>query len=213
MSRLMSLLREWMIRLRETLRPRRSDADLHEELRVHLDMAGEDLRRQDDAPGGARRAAIVRSGGPAQAMEALRDQRGLPWLTDVRGDLRYACRALVRARGFSSVAVLSLAFGIGGTTAIFSLINTLMLRSLPVRAPHELAELLSRYPVSRSSPASSTTSTSVFAVGTLRFPNSPVSLLRGSRLAARAATPRSSTATTSPVRSSRCWGSSRRWAV
>ena len=63
-------------------------------------------------------------------------------------DVRYALRMMRRSPGFTAVAILSLALGIGANTAIFSLINTLMLRMLPVRAPHELVELLSRYPAS-----------------------------------------------------------------
>jgi predicted permease len=79
-------------------------------------------------------------------MDALRDQRGLRWLTDLPGDLRYACRVLARQPGFAATVLLSLAIGIGANTAIFSLINTVMLRLLPVRSPEELVELASRYP-------------------------------------------------------------------
>jgi len=61
-------------------------------------------------------------------------------------DLRYALRMLWRSPGFTAVSVLSLAFGIGANTAIFSLIDTLMLRSIPVRDPGQLVELLRKYP-------------------------------------------------------------------
>src|SRR5664280_926611 len=61
-------------------------------------------------------------------------------------DVRYALGMMRRTPGFTAVALLSLALGIGANTAIFSLINTLMLRTLPVRAPEQLVELLSRYP-------------------------------------------------------------------
>ena len=63
------------------------------------------------------------------------------WLDDLRRDLRFAVRALLRSRGFTAVAVLTLAVGIGANTAMFSLVNTLMLRSLPVR--HRTADLRS----------------------------------------------------------------------
>jgi putative ABC transport system permease protein len=141
-----SRLREWVSRLWGTLRPKRNDLDLEQELRLHLELAAEDARRAGGPPELAHRAAAIRSGGLTQAMESLRDQRGLPWLADLPGDLRYACRVLARHPGFTASAVLSLALAIGANTAIFSLINSLMLGRLPVRAPEELVELASRYP-------------------------------------------------------------------
>ena len=78
------------------------------------------------------------AGGIAQAMEALRDQRGLPWLADLARDLRYGCRMLARNPGFTIVAVLSLAIGIGANCAVFSFADTLLLRPLPVPRPGEL---------------------------------------------------------------------------
>jgi predicted permease len=139
----MSIVREWVSRLRDTLRPRRSDRDLEEELQLHLEMAAEAQRRRG---GPAHRDPRVALGHPAAAMDALRDQRGMPWLADLAGDIRYALRGLVRNPGFSAVAILTLALGTGANTAIFSLVNALILRPLPVRAPEELVELLSRYP-------------------------------------------------------------------
>ena len=68
------------------------------------------------------------------------------WLDDLRRDVRYALRALARSRGFTAVAILTLALGIGATTSIFSLVDTMMLRSLPVRQPEQLVELLFKYP-------------------------------------------------------------------
>jgi putative ABC transport system permease protein len=125
----MSVFREWLVRLRDTVRPRRTDADLHEELRAHLDMAGD-----------ARRVST------GSAMEALREQRGISWLADLVRDGRYAWRGFRRTPGLTTVGILTLALGTGANTAIFSLINAIMLRPLPVRAPEELVELLSVYP-------------------------------------------------------------------
>ncbi len=79
-------------------------------------------------------------------MEDLRGQRSLPWLADLAHDLRYGWRNLARNPGFTTAAVLSLALGVGASTAIFSLINTLFLRPLPVQAPGELVEFLVQYP-------------------------------------------------------------------
>ncbi|MGH9373378.1 MAG: ABC transporter permease, partial [Vicinamibacterales bacterium] len=137
----MATLREWVTRLWGSLRPSRQDAELEEELRLHLEMAAEHERRQATSTEDAGRAAIIQSGGIAQSMEALRDQRGLPWLEDLGRDLRYGLRALRRNPMFASVAVLTLALGIGANTAIFSLADAVLLRTLPVSNPQELVLL------------------------------------------------------------------------
>ena len=100
-------------------------------------MSGARANSREDA----RRAAVIRIGGIAQGMEAVRDQRGLPWLTDLARDLRYGLRALRRNPMFASVAVLTLALGIGANTAIFSLAEAVLLRTLPVSHPGELVVL------------------------------------------------------------------------
>jgi predicted permease len=74
------------------------------------------------------------------------DKRGLPWLADLTGDVRYGLRGLIRDRGLTTVVILLLALGIGITTSVFTLIDALMLRTLPVRAPEQLVYLLSHYP-------------------------------------------------------------------
>jgi predicted permease len=142
----MSFLREWAHRLAGTFRRGRSDSDLREELRVHAEMAAESAARAGEPAEAAARAAAIRHGRVTQALEAQRDQRGLPWIADLGGDARYALRGFVRNPAFSGVVILSLAIGIGANTALFSLINALMLRSLPVRAPEQLVYLLSHYP-------------------------------------------------------------------
>jgi predicted permease len=143
----MATLREWVRRLWGTVRPGRHDADLEEELRVHLELAREEdarrrVRSDEDAP----RAATIRSGGLAQTMEAVRDQRGLPWLGDLARDLRYGLRALRRNPLFTAVAVLTLALGIGANTAIFSLADAVLFRTLPVSNPRELVVFRQRGP-------------------------------------------------------------------
>ena len=134
----MATLREWVSRLWGTLRGNRPDRDLEEELRLHLELATDDARRPGGSPENAARAARIRSGGTAQAMEALRDQRGLPWLQDLASDVRYGCRMLAKNPGFTIVAVLSLAIGIGANCAIFSFADALLLRPLPVARPGEV---------------------------------------------------------------------------
>jgi predicted permease len=123
-------IREWIHRLLSTLGPRRSDDDLAEELRLHAELAAE---------GG--RPGRVKAGGSLQAMEALRDQRGLPWLDTFLRDLRFGLRTLGRSPVFTVVAVLSLALGIGANAAIFHLIDNVRLRRLPVANAHELVEI------------------------------------------------------------------------
>ena len=130
----MHVLREWLHRLLGTVGRRRADHDLEHELRLHSQLAAEDAQRR----GETRRAAAIRAGGVSQTMDELRDQRGLPWLDDVTRDVRHALRMLRRSPGFAAVAVLSLALGIGANTAIFSLINTVLLKTLPVDDPQTL---------------------------------------------------------------------------
>ena len=85
-------------------------------------------------------------GSAAAVKDGVRDVGWENVLETTWQDVRYAARTLRRSPGFTAVAVVSLALGIGANTAIFSLINTLMLRSLPVSHPEQLVELLSRYP-------------------------------------------------------------------
>lgn len=142
----MMTLREWILRLVATVRRSRPDRDLEEELRLHMELLAEEAQRQGHTPEEASRLGRIRAGGLAQAMEALRDQRSLPWLDDLGRDGQLAVRLMRRSPLFSMVAVASLALGIGANTAIFSLVNTLMLRPLPVQEPERLVELLSRFP-------------------------------------------------------------------
>ena len=143
----MRVLREWMHRLRGTLLPSRRDADLEEELRLHLAMAAEDARRRGLEPADAVRAARIEAGGASQAMDALRDQRGLPWLDDLARDVSHGLRTLRRTPVFTVVALLTLALGIGANTAIFSIVNGVILRPLDYPKPEQLMYLTTEFPV------------------------------------------------------------------
>ncbi len=134
----MATLREWVSRLWGTLGPNRRDRELEEELRLHLELAAEDARRRGHSPENAVRAARIAAGGIAQAMEAMRDQRGLPWLDDLTRDLRHGIHLLRRSPVFAGAAVTSLALGIGGNTAVFSFADALLLRPLTVPRPAEV---------------------------------------------------------------------------
>ena len=133
------MLREWLHRLWGTVWGRRSDGDLENELRLHVELAAEAARRRGLSAGEAAREAQRAAGGVAQSMEALRGQRGLPWLEDLARDVRYGCRMLARSPGFTLVAVISLAIGIGANSAAFSFADGLLLR--PLRVPHASAVL------------------------------------------------------------------------
>ena len=137
----MATIREWARRLWGTLRRRRHDADLEAELRVHLELEEEGLRRQGHSPGEAARLARLHAGRVPQAMEAVRDQRGLSWLDELGRDSRYGLRALRRSPAFTTVAVITLAIGIGATTAIFNVVNGILLKPLPYPEPEALIAL------------------------------------------------------------------------
>src|SRR5712691_6305611 len=119
---------------------RRRDPRIGDEVRFHRDRLIEDYMAAGMDREEAERRAFLEFGDVAQIEEACRDVRGR-WLEDLAKDLRYALRTLRRNPGFSAVAVLSLALGIGANTAIFSLVNAVMLRTLPVRAPDRLVHI------------------------------------------------------------------------
>jgi predicted permease len=134
-------MRPLLVRIAGIFRRRALDRQLNEELGFHLAMATEaNLRRGMSAPDAAL-AARRELGGVAHTQEVYRDQRGLPMIELFFRDLRYALRALRHSPGFTAIAVLSLALGIGANTAIFTLIDAVMLRSLPVKAPEQLVSI------------------------------------------------------------------------
>ena len=134
----MTVLRECLRRLWGTLRRNPTDRDLERELRFHLEHAEEELRGQGHSPAEAARMARVRLGSFPQAMEALRDQRGLPWLDDLWTDVRIGVRGLARRPGFTATATLTLSIGIGATAAVATVTNALLFQPLPVPDPDEL---------------------------------------------------------------------------
>ncbi|MCC7009727.1 MAG: ABC transporter permease [Acidobacteria bacterium] len=135
----MGTLREWVSRLWGVLSPDRPDRELEEELRQHLEFAAEDARRRGQTSERDVRAIRLRAGGITQAMEAVRAQRRIPTIESVVRDVRYGLRQLRLSPGFTIVALLSLALGIGANSAMFQLLNAVRLRPLPVARPAELA--------------------------------------------------------------------------
>jgi predicted permease len=114
------------------------DADLEAEIAAHLEMAIEENLRRGLAPLEARRQALVRFGGKDLAKDQHREARGIMKLDIVLNDLKYTFRTLSNDRGFTLVAVLILALGIGANIAVFSVVNTLLLRPLPFPEAQQL---------------------------------------------------------------------------
>jgi predicted permease len=114
------------------------ERELDAELRDHIDRRVADLRKSGTAEPEAWRRANAEFGGVDQAKEYCRDVRGTRWIGDLAMDLRYGLRMLAASRTFTIVAVLSLALGIGANTAIFTLVDSLLVKTLPVRAPERL---------------------------------------------------------------------------
>src|SRR3984893_1181545 len=124
----------------------RTDEDFNEEIRSNIAIDTDRFVAEGMSRKEANEAALRAFGNVTRAQERFYESRRVMWLDDLQCDVRFAVRALFRSRGFAAVAVLTLAFGIGGNTAIFSLVNALMLRSLPVRQPEQLVEMLFKYP-------------------------------------------------------------------
>ncbi len=141
----MDSLRRLLQRLRSVFPNAQMDHDLDAEMAAHLDLAIEENIQRGMAPKEARRRALVRFAGVEQARQQHRESRGLPWLDVLMQDLRFTFRTMRRDRGFTIIAVVILALGIGSNIAVFSVVNTILLRPLPFRDPQNLVRIVEKY--------------------------------------------------------------------
>jgi hypothetical protein len=127
-----------MKRLLNWFRLRKLESDLDRELKYHIERRVSDLTLSGLPEAEARRRAALELGGATQVREEVRDIWLARWLRDFVDDLRFSARSFLRSLSFTATAVLSLALGIGATTAIYSLVNQVILHTLPVDHPERL---------------------------------------------------------------------------
>ena len=130
--------KDYVLRLRALLFRRRMDEELQEELLFHIEMQARKNRGHEPDPSEAKRQARLQFGGVVRAMEECREVRGISSIEILAKDLRFAFRMLRKSSSFSLIVVLTLGLGIGANTAIFSLVNGILLRPLPYQNPDRL---------------------------------------------------------------------------
>jgi predicted permease len=135
----MTSLRIFLSRLRGLFLKRQLDQEMQDEINAHLEMQIEDHLRLGMSPEEARYLALRKFGGVEQVKETHRERRSLASVETLLRDLNYGLRMLRRSPGVTAVAVLSLALGIGANTALFSVVDAVLLKTLPVEDPERLA--------------------------------------------------------------------------
>src|SRR5262245_54264501 len=135
------MLNKLRLRLRALFLKSKMEEELDEEVRSHLEREIEENIARGMSPEEARYAALRSFGGVDRVKEESRDERGIRLLEELWQDLRYGARMLLKNPGFSAVAVVTLALGIGANSAIFSVIDALLLRQMPYRDPDKLVQV------------------------------------------------------------------------
>lgn len=142
-------MQDWLYRFFIWIKRARTNSEVEDELRIHLELAVEDELASGVPMAEARRRARLKLGSPAAVVDRVCDQEVMTFLESLWRDFRFGCRAIGKTPVFSVTAILTLALGIGANTAIFSLLYGLFWRSLPVNHPGELA-LIAIHTTSRS---------------------------------------------------------------
>ncbi|HWA96224.1 MAG TPA: ABC transporter permease, partial [Terracidiphilus sp.] len=137
----MGIAREFWMRCRAWLGRKKHEQDLDDDVQAHVELATEENMQRGMSSNEARRAALRAFGGVTQTKEAYRIQRGVPFVETLWRDVRYALRRLGKSPAFTAIVVVTLALGIGANTAIFTLVQGIMLRSLPVADPSQLVRI------------------------------------------------------------------------
>ena len=143
-------LKRWWSRLSSTLAPGRSDRAAAREIQAHLALLEDEYQRRGLTPSDARTAARRALGSVAHTRDLHRDARAFVWLEDARRDARQAVRALRRSPGFAAVTILTLALGVGATSAIFSVVHAVLLTPLPYPNPDRLVRIVENVPAEES---------------------------------------------------------------